>query len=135
MKRLCRIRMVWWVSAGCAVAMLIVVVYASLRGWTPGKVERLVNQQLPTGSNRATIEAFLDARGWPRSYGGPENAVYAEWAGLNAKDVSRVAGVVFGEVPDPNVGPFDTGSITVLFFLDQDDRLIRSWVKVWILGL
>jgi len=81
------------------------------------------------------IEAFLDAQGWPRSYGGPENRFYAEWAGLKANEVREVSGVVFGEVPDPNVGALDTGSITVLFFLDRDGRLIRAWVKVWILSL
>jgi hypothetical protein len=126
-------------GCGCGLALLacglvlpIYIAYASLRGWTPGNVERAVNEAIPLGSDRVTIEVFLDAKGWTRSFGGPKSAAfYAERASLNA---SNLSGVVFGEVSDPNVGPFDTGRITVMFFLDGDGKLIRSHVSVWILS-
>jgi hypothetical protein len=129
------VRLFWWIAGGCGLALLtallILVFYALFRGWTPGKVERAVNQALPPGSNRESIEGFLDAHGWARSYSGPENSFYAREIGLKEDQVS---GVVFGHVPDPNVDPFDRGAITLLFFLDRDGRLIKSYVRVWIEG-
>src|SRR5262245_59297880 len=129
-------RLVWRVAGACLLALVALFVYAQVRGWTPSKVERAVNRELPPGSDSVQIEAFLDARGWPHHRCEPIDGIsyLVREVNLNAADLS---GAVLAEVPDPNVGigGLDEGTITVVFFLDRDGRLVRSYGRVWILGL
>jgi hypothetical protein len=131
-----RIRLDWWVSGGCILTAVALFTYAQVRGWTPGRVERTVNRDLPPGSTRAQIEADLDAKGWSHEYGAGADSLefYGKYVGLGRE---QLGGVVFAQVPDPNVGigGLDHGSITVLFFLDRDGRLIRSYARVSILSV
>ena len=127
-------RLIPWIVVGCIVALIAGYSYASVRGWTQAKVERAVNQALPPGCDRVQIEAFLDARGWRHRYSqeGMWLRFYGGRAGLRG---DRIEAMIHAEVPDPNVGPFGEGSITVFFFLDREGRLIKSYVEVWILSL
>ena len=90
-------------------------------------------------SDRQQVESFLDAQGWSHSYCEYSEepsmlGFYGREAGLRAE---QLGGVVFATVPNPNVGigGLDEGTITVLFFLDRGGRLVRSYIRVWILSL
>jgi hypothetical protein len=124
-----RNRLVGWVCGGCVLGLVVLVAYADGRGWTPGKVERAVNRDLPPGATRSRIEADLDAKGWPHihSAGADSLRYYGEYVGLRRE---QLGGIVFADVPGANVGWLNQGSVTVFFYLGPDDRLIRSYVRV-----
>ena len=96
----------------------------------------MVNRDLTTGTARRQVEEYLDAKGWSHSY--TEDSItrgyYGKHVGLQA---DQLGGVVFANVPEPNVGigGLDEGTITVLFFLNHDGRLLRSYVVERILSL
>jgi hypothetical protein len=123
-------------AGACILTLITLFVYAGTRGWTEEKVERTVNRELSPGSDRAQIEAFLDTQGWPHRPCEPINGIsyMLREAKLDAADLSEA---VLAEVPNPNVGfgGLREGTITVVFFLDHNGRLVRSYIRVWILSL
>jgi hypothetical protein len=131
-----KIRLVWWVSAACPLVLLAVIVFALVRGWTPSKVERTVNSELPRGSSRERIEAFLDAHRWTHYRCETIDDANVMWLAKKAKlDIAKLSGAVVADVSDANVGILSQGSITVVFFLGPDGRMVKSYVSVWILSL
>jgi hypothetical protein len=130
--------LVWRVAGGCLAALIVIVTFATVRGWTPSRVERTVNRALPPGTERARVEAFLNDLGWPHRRVEPIDGVayMIRHANLDL-DPAGLSGVVLADVPDPNpgLGGLDKGTITAVFFFDHDRRLVRSHVRVWILSL
>ena len=125
-----------WLVGVCVVALVTLFTYSWVRGWTPFKVERTVNREIPLGSNRDRIETALDALGWPhRSYDRTVDII--SMVRETNLDPSSLSGAIMAEVPEPNVGihGVDKGTITVVFFLDRDGALVRTIVHVWIRSL
>lgn len=129
--RIRRGRAVWWVAALCYFTLVAMGGYANQRGWTRARIERTVNGECPVGSDRDTIESFLKARAWSYTYGNKSASLslYGQEADL---PVETLSGIIFADVPDANVGVFDTGRISVFFFLDRDGRLVKAEVRVWL---
>jgi hypothetical protein len=84
--------LVWWAAGVCVLALVAAIVYAQFRGWTPGRVERTVNRDLPQGSTRAEIEAYLNAKGWFHVYLEDYSwlALYGREVGLGAEQLGGV---------------------------------------------
>jgi hypothetical protein len=132
--RVQQIRAVWWVGGACSIAFVAIIGYASHRGWTPEKVERVVNSELPVGSDRTAIEYFLNTRDWSYTFDDAPNSFghYAKQVNLPP---ASLGGAIYAEVVDANVGLFDTGRISVFFFLDPNGRLVKADVRVSRLSL
>jgi hypothetical protein len=145
--------------AGVLVGLICGILwYESRLGWTPTKVERITNAACPPGLTRGQVQAWLDtdpflpeppgtfhfiAKG-PSAPSSPARLTYHYVASV--KDIGYMArevglseddlgGAILAEVPDANVDPICAGTITVVFFFDKDDRLIRTYVRVWIQSL
>ncbi|HEY2840605.1 MAG TPA: hypothetical protein VGJ26_15725, partial [Pirellulales bacterium] len=95
--------------------------WASHRGWSVGRLERLVQAETPPGSDRATVEACLNRHhisyswfnGARRDMWGSETAL--ELAGLQGVEISGTLYVhMRGE--EANVGILDSGSVSLYFF-------------------
>lgn len=120
----------------CLLALVALVTYSSLRGWTPARTGWAVYRDVPAGADLRTVEAFLDGRGWPREHATDPVSLryYGEYVGLGPDELS---GILFGEVTDPNLGLWglNQGSITVLFYFGPDGRLVRYYLRAGIVSL
>jgi hypothetical protein len=114
--------------------------YEATRGWTPWKVERLVNANCPPGTTRTGAKAWLDSEPFShasRSLLKPESG----WPGLRRGQTYKehltqeIGGKLIWdieiEIPDPNVAIFCTGTMTLTLTFDGE-RLVKHDVKVWI---
>jgi hypothetical protein len=110
-------------TVGCGVLLLVFgagggfLGYHLTRGWTPWKVERLVNAACPPGTSRADVKAWLESN----PFSEPEAVYYEELSGCIVK-----------KIPDANVDLVCPGDITIHFHFDKQDKLVRAHVGVWI---
>jgi hypothetical protein len=118
--------------------------YEATRGWTPGKVDRLVNAACPPGTTRTEVKAWLDSEPFIATFPSllkPES----RWRGVkrgkyNYKEhlTQEIGGKLIWrieqEIPDPNVDIFFAGRMTLILTFDGE-RLVKHEVKVWILSL
>jgi hypothetical protein len=134
------IRLVYWIAATCGLALGVIIVYGEMRGWTPSAVERTINRSLPPGSTRSEIEAFLDAQGWTYVYMPRAIDIRTAFHRQYYEEVDRthhVTGRIWATIPDAeaNVGLLERGWINVDFYLDDQGRLVRSYVITQIISL
>lgn len=120
----------WLVWGGLAVTVLAPAsgVYWAifLRGWTVGTVERLVRAEVPLGSTRQAVEAWLDRHNFSHEYYADvtldrvDGQTPPRQAGLSERDLG---GLVRGIVSDANVDPVYEGWISIYFFFDHEGKL------------
>jgi hypothetical protein len=129
-----------WIA--CGILALIVLGSASglywtifLRGWTVGKIERLVQAEVPLAITRQEAEAWLDSHGFAHEYFADvtldrvEGQTPARAAGLSDRDLG---GLVRGMVFDANVDLVSKGYINVYLFFDRDGRLVGHLVRPFV---
>ena len=127
----------------CALFGIIVVSaatvywFAFLNGWTVGKVERLVRSELPSGSTRPEVEAWLKNHSIKHSYledvtrNRLDGQTVPQRAGLSDRDLS---GMVEGYIGNANVDAIYQGSILVYFFFDREGRLVGHLIYPLVTG-
>jgi hypothetical protein len=123
MPRRCGI-LVWkrlWFLALVLVALGGVYWYAAESGGTPKKVERMLRTELPVGSTRAQVEAWLDSHGFYHSR-------LVERDGRESKEVLAI-------IDPANVHLLWEGEIQISFYFDQDDLLIGHKLEQFTIGL
>jgi len=157
-KRLRRRRLRYCYAGAAALALLLlgagVLWHESTRGWTPGAVERLAKAVCPPQTPRTQVEAWLASEPFPPEmpaffqlfhkracpwqghrleyeYHDSAKGIEYLWRemGLNPDDTG---GCIVARIPDPNVDLFSPGTITLIFFFDRDDQLIKQYVRVWL---
>jgi hypothetical protein len=101
------------------------------KGWTPSKVDRAARAAVPLGSTAVEATAWLKAKGITDiDSGSTEGLEY-----LESRDGVSLMGAttcVYGDAPNPNVDLLCDGTITVFFFFDEEDRLVKIYVSTWI---
>ena len=97
------------------------------------KLEGLIRSEVPTGSDRLTIEKWFDQYGIQHQYfSDTRGAMDAgrtmpQLAGLKSEELSgMVSGLIKG--PNANVHPIFHGEISVYFFLDMKGRYVGHLV-------
>jgi hypothetical protein len=86
-------------------------------GWTVGKVQAFVRENLPIGSGRSRVVQLLGEKGIENS--GPQAA----------------SGVLYAIIRNTSGGPIIKGSITMKFYFDDSDRLVRYEIQKVFTGL
>jgi len=121
----------WLIVCGLAVFLVASAAtgywIAFLRGWTVGQVERLVRTEIPPGSARLEVEAWLKNHNIKYAYlddvtrNRLDGQSVPQRAGLAERDLS---GMVEGYIANANVDAIYQGSILVYFFFDREGRLV-----------
>jgi hypothetical protein len=123
-----------WSSVALIVFGLTTGLYWTVfqRGWTVGKIDRLVQAEVPLGSTRQEAEEWLDSHGFPHEYFADvtldrvDEQTAPRAAGLSERDLG---GLVRGMVFDANVDLVFEGYINVYFFFDHEGRLAGHLVR------
>jgi hypothetical protein len=104
------------VLLGLATILVGICIWQVTKGWTPDRARRAANADVPLGSNAAQATSWLQANGFTVINSGSTDGLrYFE-----TRDHISLMGAtdfVYGYAPNPNVGPFCEGRITVFFFL------------------
>lgn len=103
------------------------------RGWTVAQLEHLVQEEVPPGSDRATVEACLARHRFRQTYiidtstDRHDDRTMPMRAGLRDQDLS---GMICGSLrsDEVNLGWGKTGLINVYFFFDKQGRLAGTLV-------
>jgi hypothetical protein len=109
-------------EAGC-------LVHERRHPWTPERVDRFARERLLPGLPRAEIESAFDSVGFSHEF-------YERFwdversARLAGIAPSEFGGAVGAYVPDPNLGCFTGGHVTICCFLDRDGRLMKYRIEV-----
>lgn len=153
-------RMAYIIAVICvcllSIGAIIVFCYESQSGWTPNKVEKVVVSACPPGTPLSAVEAWLSTPAFPpmnsdsglfverrdaptfsktptkgRTYEvvNVVNIAYmVRDANLHTEDLGKA---ILVEIPNPNVGVWASGTITLVLFFDKMDRLVKHDVRVW----
>jgi hypothetical protein len=113
---------------------------------TLGRAERLFKEISEPGRSRVAVQAWLSSRsilsdvvsrredttfkGWWMDARGHQTV--AEHAGLNVDDVYSIVRVHY---PYSSITLVGYAEITVYFFFDKNDRLLRQWANEIDIGL
>ncbi len=103
---------------GCAL-------HSGLAAKSVNEVGEAVDRDLPPGSTRAQIEAWLAGQGVEFHYSDDPRSVPAVAA---LPDAGSYTGMVVGRVRDAGRLPFTTGGVRVYLLLGSDGRLARRLV-------
>jgi hypothetical protein len=126
---------------------LVGLVYEWNRGWTPGKIERLINASCPAGTPRSEVKAWLESDPFTAALpsliksdiyndivvGLEKERRYTE--SLTQEKDGKLHWSIWKYVPYANVDPLSTGTISVVFHFDEQDRLAAHEIKTWISSL
>jgi hypothetical protein len=105
------------------------------RGMTVSKVEAMIAADLPPGTTRKQVEAWLDAQGIDHSYsaGGVDDwEGYQSVMSMAGVNQQNLGGTVRATVRKANVDLILPGEINVYFFFDKQDRLVRHLVRPFV---
>lgn len=131
------------------------ILYETHRSWTPEKVEKVTQTSCPPGTSRLEVEAWLKSNPFPVSstiklinkppplYEGQAKRYDYDVSISDQEYVLRevripqnlVKGIIWTKIPDPNVDLLCSGTITLFFFFDNNNLLIKHYVRVWICSL
>jgi hypothetical protein len=118
--------LVLFVSAGAGLW------WKSKQGWTEARLERLIESELPVGTDRIQVEDWLTTHGIPHTYsilsGNRIDSTYSErQAELSKQNHSMVK----EEVSSANESLFFRNEIEIFFYFDKQERLAGHTVVVW----
>jgi hypothetical protein len=124
------------------------------RSWSVGKVEALIQAEVPPGCSRQQVEDWFSRHNISHGYTEDTTGDMPMLAGLKDSDLS---GMVCGEIysrhygfrvvrgqssvppeheePEANVGWLQEGYISIYFFFDKDGRCVGHLVHRFILSL
>jgi hypothetical protein len=116
-------------------ALVGVYAWSEVRaGWTPAKVEKEAKSALPYGSTKREVMLWLQTNGFQDIHSGSAKKLdYFETR--DGISLEGAKDVIYGKTPHPNVGLICKGNITVFFFFDLDERLVKMHVQTWICSL
>jgi hypothetical protein len=116
---------------GLALLLGGTLAWQATKGWTPSKVDRTARAAVPLGSTAAEATAWLQANGFTDIESGSTTGLeYFETR--DGVSLMGATAYVCGDAPNPNVDLLFDGTITVFFFFDENDRLVKIYVLTWI---
>lgn len=98
---------------------------------TVAQTEKQLDRDIPAGSTRAEVEAWLKSKGIESSYTEGPDARYSSIINEEVPDTSAYKGVTAAIIRDTDRSLFVTGSIQIYFLYGPDDRLAKRIVR-WI---
>jgi hypothetical protein len=110
--------------------------WATHRGWTEAKLERLIGPEVPAGCDRAVVEGWLDRHGFPHRYAPIDvgDRYFADTAAKAGLDLRALRAVVKGDVFPANESLVFRSEIEVFFFFDAHGRVAGHALEVWLDG-
>lgn len=98
---------------------------------TVAQTEKQLDRDIPTGSTRADVEAWLKGKGIESSYTEGPDAHYSSIINEEVPDTSAYKGVTAAIIRDTDQSFLVTGSIQIYFLYGPDGRLAKRIVR-WI---
>jgi hypothetical protein len=103
-------------------------------GWTPGKVERAINQEILPGSTNVEVAEWLHRHAIDSKYTASQRANSRgtesdfEWAEANAESLGlhrdNLSGMIWATIEHSNTSWIWDGEFDIFFFFDANDRLV-----------
>jgi hypothetical protein len=108
------------------------------RRWTEDRLERAIAKDLPPGSDRPTVEAWLDRRRLPHTW---SDSVTTHWRGMRTMPElaglrnSDLSGMLVGELQSDQakVDLFFAGELRVFFFFDKQGRCVGHYLDPFVI--
>lgn len=98
---------------------------------TVAQTEKQLDRDIPTGSTRTEVEAWLKDKGIESSYTEHPDSHYDSDINEVVLDITAYKGVTAAIIRDTDQSFFVTGSIQIYFLYGPDDRLAKRIVR-WI---
>ncbi|WP_169977542.1 hypothetical protein [Tautonia rosea] len=130
---------VWIVLGGFALERFLafLICHQPTSDWTLERVERLIDEEVRVGWTREQGEAWFDRHeirafftgvdGYARRY--PDRVRNA--ADLAGLDEDQLSGMLFGTIPDADIGSCWNSEIKIMLFYDHDGHVTGNHIETF----